>query len=41
LGLILNVWTVNEPSQVEWCIRQGFDFITTNEPEYLLKLPAR
>ena len=38
LGLILNVWTVNEPSQVEWCIRQGFDFITTNEPEYLLQL---
>jgi glycerophosphoryl diester phosphodiesterase len=41
LGLILNVWTVNDPSQLEWCIRQGFDFITTNEPEYLLKLPAR
>ena len=37
LGLILNVWTVNDPDQLEWCINQSFDFITTNEPEYLLE----
>lgn len=37
-GLVLNVWTVNEPAQLEWCIGQGFDFITTNEPEYLLQI---
>lgn len=41
LGLVLNVWTVNEPAQLDWCIAQGFDFITTNEPEYLLAIPAR
>ena len=37
LGLILNVWTVNDPDQLDWCINQSFDFITTNEPEYLLE----
>jgi glycerophosphoryl diester phosphodiesterase len=36
LGVVLNVWTVNEPEPLQWCIEQGFDFITTNEPEYLL-----
>ena len=36
LGLVLNVWTVNDPDQLDWCINQSFDFITTNEPEYLL-----
>jgi glycerophosphoryl diester phosphodiesterase len=33
--LVLNVWTVNDMSQLDWCLRQGFDFITTNEPELL------
>lgn len=37
-GLVLNVWTVNEPAQLEWCNGKGFDFITTNEPEYLLQI---
>ena len=36
LGIVLNVWTVNSPAQLEWCLQQSFDFITTNEPEYLL-----
>jgi alkaline phosphatase D len=33
--LVLNVWTVNDMSQLDWCLGQGFDFITTNEPELL------
>lgn len=41
MGLLLNVWTVNESTQLKWCISQGFDFITTNEPEYLLQLKDR
>lgn len=36
IGIVLNVWTVNEPEQLKWCIEQEFDFVTTNEPEYLL-----
>ncbi|MFM7645333.1 MAG: glycerophosphodiester phosphodiesterase family protein [Sphingomonadales bacterium] len=32
---VLNVWTVNDMSQLDWCLQQGFDFITTNEPELL------
>lgn len=35
-GIILNVWTVNEAAKLDWCLQQGFDFITTNEPELLL-----
>ena len=38
LGLILNVWTVNEAEDLNWCLEQKFDFITTNEPELLLRL---
>ena len=42
LGLIINVWTVNDPDQLKWCLQQSFDFITTNEPEYLLnQLPNK
>lgn len=33
LGLKVNVWTVNEPEDIQWCIDKGVDFITTNEPE--------
>lgn len=32
LGLKANVWTVNKKEDLQWCIDQGFDFITTNEP---------
>lgn len=35
LGLKANVWTVNEQKDLQWCIDQGFDFITTNEPVLL------
>lgn len=36
-GLTLNAWTVNEPEVMDWFLEKGFDFITTNEPELLLK----
>lgn len=37
-GLKVNVWTVNEPEDMQWCIDQGVDFITTNDPEGLQKI---
>lgn len=37
LGLKLNAWTVNETADMDWLLDQGFDFITTNEPELLLR----
>lgn len=33
----LNVWTVNNPEDMDWFLSQGFRYITTNEPEILLK----
>ena len=36
-NLVLNAWTVNEPVDMEWLLEEGFDFITTNEPEILLE----
>lgn len=36
-NLALNAWTVNEPSDMDWLLKEGFDFITTDEPEILLK----
>ncbi|MFG6386287.1 MAG: glycerophosphodiester phosphodiesterase [Muribaculaceae bacterium] len=38
LGLKVNVWTVNDPADMQWCIDHGADFITTNEPEVLQNL---
>lgn len=32
----LNAWTVNKPDDMEWLLKEGFNFITTNEPELLL-----
>lgn len=37
-GLEVNVWTVNEPDDMKWCIEQGVDYITTNEPERLQQM---
>jgi glycerophosphoryl diester phosphodiesterase len=34
-NIILNAWTVNEATDLEWLIANGFDFITTDEPELL------
>lgn len=36
-GLLLNAWTVNKTSDIDWLISEDFDFITTNEPELVLK----
>lgn len=38
LGILLNVWTVNETSMIENFLKQGFDLITTNEPEEGLRV---
>ena len=35
LGLTVNVWTVNKPEDMQWCIDNGVDYITTNDPELL------
>ena len=37
-GLKTNAWTVNKADDLRWCIDQGIDFITTNEPELLQQL---
>lgn len=37
-GIQLNAWTVNTKEDLEWLLQQGFDFITTNEPELLLEM---
>lgn len=34
-NITLNAWTVNDAEDMDWFIANGFDFITTNEPELL------
>ncbi|MGM5469559.1 family 16 glycosylhydrolase [Flavobacteriaceae bacterium LMO-SS05] len=36
-GLILNAWTVNKAEDIDWLIDNAFDYITTDEPEFVLK----
>ena len=36
--LTLNTWTVNDSTAMSWFLAKDFDFITTDEPERLLKL---
>lgn len=38
LGLTVNVWTVNKAEDLKMMLDQGADYITTNEPELLLKM---
>ena len=38
LNLTLNVWTVNKLEDMKWFYDQGFDYITTDEPEILMEL---
>ncbi|KAF2517923.1 glycerophosphodiester phosphodiesterase family protein [Flavobacterium foetidum] len=33
--IILNAWTVNEATDMDWLIAHKFNYITTNEPELL------
>ena len=35
IGLKTNVWTVNNKKDMQYCIDNGADFITTDEPELL------
>jgi glycerophosphoryl diester phosphodiesterase len=32
LGLTVNVWAVNKESDIRWCIQNGVDIITTDDP---------
>lgn len=44
LGLEVNIWTVSDPEEIQWCIDNGADYITTNNPELVQKmvvLPTR
>lgn len=36
-NLTINVWTVNDEAMMDWLLKENADFITTNEPELLLK----
>ena len=38
LGMIVNVWTVNKEEDIRWCIEQGVDYITTDDPVLVEKL---
>lgn len=38
LGLITNVWTVDDPADIKYFFREGIDFVTTNEPVKAKKL---
>lgn len=38
LNLTTNVWTVNDMDTMNWMLKKGVTFITTNEPEILLDL---
>lgn len=33
--VLLNVWTVNNPEEMDWFIAKEFDYITTDEPKLL------
>lgn len=41
LGIKTNAWTVNDSTQVDWLIENKVDFITTNEPEMVLRRTSR
>ena len=36
--LILNAWTVDNTDDMQWLLSEGFDYITTNEPELLFEI---
>ncbi len=37
-GLTINAWTVNDQDTMKWFLDRNIDFITTNEPELMLKM---
>ncbi len=40
-GLVLNAWTINDSATMHLLLREGFSFITTNEPEMLFSTVKR
>ncbi len=38
LGLVVNAWTVNKEEDIRWCIQNGVDVITTDEPVLAKKI---
>lgn len=38
LGMYVNVWTVNKEEDIRWCIQNGVDFITTDDPVLVQQL---
>ena len=37
-GLVVNAWTVNKEEDIRWCIQNGVDVITTDEPVLTKKI---
>ena len=37
IGIQTNAWTVNDEKVMDWLLAEKIDFITTNEPELLIK----
>ncbi len=37
INIALNAWTVNDTTDMDWLLANGFNFITTNEPELLME----
>ncbi len=37
LNLVLNAWTANTTEDIDWLLANGFDYITTDEPELAFK----
>lgn len=37
LGMVVNVWTVNEDDDMQWFIDAGVDYITTDRPDVLMQ----
>lgn len=38
LGMYVNAWTVNKEEDIRWCIQNGVDFITTDDPVLVQQL---
>ena len=38
LKMTVNVWTVNKEEDIRWCIKNGVDYITTDDPMLVRKL---
>lgn len=38
MGLTVNIWTVDTPADIQWCIDHDADYITTDDPELAMQL---